>query len=210
MKNEITPYVETPKKSGILTLLKRIFRPTKQEPNSQTEILLSNEEVLERVATLYFMIKENGERTVKSGNNLCRIFINQRNNSLEFRIGKQAQIMAENFSGLSGLETLLQVSFGVNGEVFSATFADLAKQTTAMLGSTEYDSSGTVYGQKYIKGVEATGAFTQDGPRSATLPEEMRETLLLKIFEPINNIIRELTEGVKPNKVKITKNIEIE
>lgn len=169
-----------------------------------TEILLSNEEICERVATLYFMVKQEGERTIKlEENKFCRIFINSQNDALEIRIGNKQKVAADRFYGLSGLETLVQVSFGLDGEVSSAVLGDLERQSLYMMGSGDYDTYGNVYGgPQFMKGVDRISTFTGEGSVSIPYTDDMKENALQVIFQPVNGIIWQQTEGKPVQKAK--------
>jgi hypothetical protein len=206
MPNEIVVYQDnnpdkSPKswleKINPLALIKTLAN--RQEKPTSQEVVFSNEKLCERVATLYVLIQERGEKIVKLGKDqFCRIFINPQNESLEFRIGTREQVQSKSFYGLKGLETIVQVQFDIRGEVFEAVLGDLERQASYMLGSGEYDTYGSLTGGRYMRSVDAIGTFTEAGRVSIPLTDDIKDQMLEKVFEPIAGIIMKETEGQLP------------
>lgn len=206
MSNEIITYSDTEKAprstSRRLNLISFIRSIVDRPKNAPVEILLSNEEILRRVAILNVLIMEGGEQTVKlDKNRYCRVFINDKNKALEFRLGSKDQVAAKWFHDMTELEALVQVHFGHDGEVFEAVLGNLQNQATSIMGAGEYRTSGQVYGgYRFMRDVNALGAFTDHGPLRIPYTEEMKQNTLSLIFRPVNDIIWQLTEDQQTKK----------
>lgn len=198
MSKEIIPSNHISIRPKRLSLTERILRRlfNRGERLVEEELQMSFDELKKRLEVIYQAILNDGDKTIcLDKKKFCMLTINPNNNALEFRVGTKDQVNSNTFTGMNGIEKLIQVAFGSEGDVISAVSGDLDKQRNAVLGSHEYDLNGTVYGGvQYESSVDVFVRPSSTKDIRITNTDDFKKACLLEILRPVNNVVWRLTE----------------